>query len=303
MNASEEDIQASAAIVGLKPKSLLADTAHHFRNRTVLQVNGNLSGLEAMATGSAPVAGEGARFVSLLTEEGHLGADLYMVQHEGATLVDVHGTLADAVVARLESLGGVTDVDRTAGSRWRIFGELPDQRAAQSSYTTIRFADGRRRELGARVLRDASEPEGIDWRHARKWDGHAMRLGLLPDHRCVLGKKLFPAEAGYHRLLGASCARGPAMLDRRVLPVRIEPTGASLPDMIGAPVLAGATEIGRMLDHEGVCGIALITLDLWRQALGNGERITCMEEPALINWPSWLAAESEGRFGPAANLI
>lgn len=303
MSASEEDIQASAAITNMKPKSLAGDTAHHFRAREIIEVSGDLSGLSDIATAPAPAVGKPGRFVSLLDDDGHLDADLLIASHEDKFLVDVHADLASSVAERLSSLKGVTGVDRSANERWRIFGELPDQKGADTPYDSIRFADTRRRELGVRVFRDAQEPEGFDWRHARKWDGHALRLGVLPDHRCVLGKKIKLQEAGYHRLGAEKHETETVALQRRVLPVRIDTYSLAVPVMIGAPLLIGDFEFGIMLDHEGVCGVGLVTLEPWRQAVMAGERMTCLGEPIQITWPTWLSSESEGRVGPAGQLI
>ncbi len=303
MSASDEDIQASAKMSALRPRSLSEDTAHYFRARTVLQLVGDVSGLSAIAACPPPGEGEGGRFVPLLTEEGRLDADLYVTPYKNGALVDVHADLADGVADRLAALAGVAQVDRSAAERWRVFGELPDQKGADTPFETIRFADTRRRELGARVFRDAAEPEGLDWRHGRKWDGHAMRLGLLPDHRCILGRGIKPEEAGYHRLLGGSDNAPSEDLPRRILPVRVDTYDRGLPVMAGAPLRAGETEFGVMLDQEGVCGIALVSIEPWRLAIAAGQRMTCEDIPILITWPTWLSSESEGRVGPAGHLI
>lgn len=303
MSSSEEDIQASAAVTNLKPKSLLEDTSHHMTSRTVLQVSGDLSALAEIATGPAPEEGKGGRFISLLTDKGFLDADLYVVSYQDDTLIDVHVDLAEDVADRLAGLAGVTGVDRSAGKRWRVFGELPDQKKIETQFEAIRFGDPRRRELGARVLRAAAEPEGFDWRHFRKWDGHAMRLGLLPDHRCLLGRKITPEEAGYHRLLSAARPTETPTLERRILPMRIEPSSDTMPPMRDEPILAAGKEIGLVLEHEGVCGLALVEISAWRDAIANAAKITCMDEPALLVWPTWLASESQGNYGPAPHLI
>lgn len=301
MGASEEDIQASAKMAALRPRS--NDTAHYFRKRTVLQAFGDLSGLSRIAACSPPLKGERAQFVPLLNESGFLDADLYIAPYEDGALIDVHVDLADAVADRLDAIEGVSKIDRSAGARWRVFGELPDQKSAVTPFETIRFADTRRRELGARVFRDATEPEGLDWRHARKWDGHALRLGLLPDHRCIIGKGIKPEEAGYHRFLGGPERTPTKGLLRRVLPVRVDTYDPVLSVMAGAPLTVGDTEIGTMLDHEGVCGIALVSLEPWRNAIADGVRFFCSGLPVLISWPTWLSSESEGRVGPAGHLI
>ena len=303
MSLSDEDIQASAKMAGLRPRSMANDSAHHFRNRTVLQVIGDASGASAIAACPWPGPGDRGRFVPLLDAAGHLDADLHVVPHAAGALVDAHAELADAVADRLAAVAGVTGIDRSAGARWRVFGELPDQKGADTAFETIRFADPRRRELGARVFRDAAEPEGLDWRHARKWDGHAMRLGLLPDHRCVIGRQVRPEEAGYHRLLGGAGRPEPLPLARRILPVRIDTYDPVNISMAGAPLIAGDAEIGLMLDQEGVCGIALVSIEPWRNAIAEGVRLFCGGLPVLISWPTWLSSESEGRVGPAGHLI
>jgi hypothetical protein len=303
MSVSEEDIQASAKVTNLRPRSMANDSAHYFRHRTVLQVFGDLSGMSGIAACPPPGWGERARFVPLLDEDGSLGAELHIVPTEDGALIDVHGDLADAVTERLAAIAGVTAIDRTAGERWRVLGELPDQKAADTAYETIRFADPRRRELGARVLRDAAEPEGMDWRHARKWDGHAMRLGLLPDHRSIIGKGVKPAEAGYHRLLGGVEGPPAVPLARRVLPLRVNIYDPVPAIPAATPILAGDAEIGALLDQEGVCGIALVSIEPWRDAVAEGMELSCAGLPVLITWPTWLASESEGRVGPAAGLI
>ncbi|MGC6499002.1 MAG: hypothetical protein ACON4C_02325 [Henriciella sp.] len=303
MSLSEEDIQATSRVESFKTKSLLADQTHHFRSRRVIYLTGDLSGLSDICVGSVPEPGRSGRFVSLLDKDGYLDADIFIVPIENGVLVDVHAELEEAVAARLSGLPGVEMVDRSANERWRVLGETPDQKTATTSFETFRFADSRRRELGWRVLRDAAEPEGQDWRHSRKWDGHAMRLGVLPDHRCILGQRIRPEEAGYHRLLGANSPSDPKAISRRILPIRVDTYSGSIPLMAGAPLLAGSEEIGVMLDQEGVCGVALVEIDPWRQAIEETFEVTCLDWRVLISWPTWLSSESEGRVGPAGGLI
>jgi hypothetical protein len=259
--------------------------------------------MAAIAACAPPQNGERGQFVPLLDAAGFLDADLYVAPYDDGALIDVHADLAAGVADRLEAIDGVSRVDRSAGARWRVFGELPDQKSAVTPYETIRFADTRRRELGARVFRDSAEPEGLDWRHSRKWDGHAMRLGLLPDHRCIVGAGIRPEEAGYHRLAAGPDRPAPQNLSRRILPVRVDSYDPVPTVMAGAPLTVGDTVIGTMLDQEGVCGIALVSLEPWRLAIDAGSRLFCAGLPILISWPTWLSSESEGRVGPAGHLI
>lgn len=305
ISSAEEDIQATA-----NRRALDGDTAYHFRARIVLRATGDFSRIGEIATGPFARNPKAAGFASLLTEAGHLDADFFAVPEKGCVWIDVHEEFAENLMGRLGARTEIDHVGPANDRRWRIFGELPNQKGPETPFATFRFADGRRRELGARVLRDAAEPEGLEWQHSRKWDVHALRLGILPDHRCIRGLEILPEEAGYHRLGAAGRGKpvseahyAPIDQPRRVLPVRIEPKGAALPLMAGAPLIAGGEQIGVMLDHEGLYGVALIQLEAWRLALHGSQRITCLDEPALVTWPTWLSSESEGRYSPAGTLI
>ncbi len=301
MTSPEDDGETAA----LLQRPLVADTTHFFRDRLVLQVSGDLKSLEDIAVCPPPSMRAGAYFVCLLNDAGHIDTEFFVIPHAGEHLIDVHRELADDVATRLDALEGVERVEVFAQAKWRVLGELPNQIPAESRLETIRFADQRRRELGNRVLREASEPEGLDWRHSRKWDTHAMKLGVLPDHRCVRGLGITPEEAGFHKLGGGMWPqeRWSRPIRRRVLPVRIEPRDQYLPPMTGLSLMAGDEKVGVMLDHEGLYGIALIEIAPWRAAIDRTIPTTCADEPVLITWPTWLSSESEGRCGPAGDLI
>lgn len=303
MSHPGKDIRAGEKTFSLVARSSAYDMAHHFRERTVMEVRGDLSELAGISIGIEKGLKTGGQFVSLLTEASHLDAEFYIAPFKDDVLIDVHVELADRVAERLAALAGVTEVERAAGERWRIFGELPDQSAAETPYDTIRFMDPRRRELGSRVFRSAAEPVGMDWRHARKWDGHAFRLGLLADHRCIVGQEIKPEEAGYHRLLNDGAFPEVSNISRRILPVRIDVYGNGVPKLTGCELYGDDTCIGQMLDHEGICGIALVEIEPWRETAARGASMTCDGLPVVITWPTWLAIESEGRVGPAAGMI
>ncbi|MFM9978700.1 MAG: hypothetical protein ACKVOP_11730, partial [Sphingomonadaceae bacterium] len=107
MSLSEEDIQASARIANLRPRSMANDTAHYFRNRTVLEAYGDLSGLGRIAACPPPGPGDRGRFVPLLDVAGCLDADLYIVPNDNGALIDVNVELAETVADRLTAIEGV----------------------------------------------------------------------------------------------------------------------------------------------------------------------------------------------------
>lgn len=301
MSSAEEDIQVSSTM----RQALEGDLSHHLKTRAVVKVNGDLTQIAKIATGILPEVDGKAGFISLLTENGELDADAIAIAHDGGALLDVDLALKDRIVNRLNELQGEIEVDTSVSSNFRIFAETPSQKAADSSFEIVRFFDPRRRELGKRVIRDATEPEGLDWTHGRKWDVHALKLGILPDHTSLIGLGVTPNEAGYHKFSADNCDpsnENPSQT-RRLLPSRVEPTHTSLPSMKGSQIVSGETVLGTMLDHEGLYGIAIVEIQKWRQALDTQSKITCEDEPVLITWPTWLSAESEGRYGPAGLLI
>lgn len=73
-----------------------------------------------------------------------------------------------------------------------------------------------------------------------------------------------------------------------------------MPVMANAPIEAGDRQMGTVIDHEGLFGLALVELDAWNAALAERQQTRCLGEQLLIAWPTWIARESSGKASPAA---
>ena len=78
------------------------------------------------------------------------------------------------------------------------------------------------------------------------------------------------------------------------------PNGDTPDPEAGRAVTAGDVVLGTVIAHRGLYGLALVTLDPWREALRAGHPLCCADQQVLITWPTWLARESRGRAGPVA---
>lgn len=292
---------------------LVEDDAYHLASRAVLRLRGADARdvLQALLTNEIPVDGRAATYAALVDAEGHVAGDLFVVPDAGDLLVDCDRGQAATVLDLIRANGHGRQVEATDESaRWRVFGLLNNQSVFDDGTPYIRYADPRRHELGSRVLRPVESRESLSWRHEGKWRAHAYRLGVVTTE--VFGRvRVGPYEAALHALSALSPSRlntlglpdldvGPGLTTRRILPIRVEPSGPGVPAMLGEPVLGGRTVVGQVVAMQGLFGLALMELEPWRVALAAGELIRCAEEQLLVAWPTWLGRESTGRATPAA---
>jgi folate-binding Fe-S cluster repair protein YgfZ len=298
---------STTAELGVR-EPLVEDEAHHLKSRAVLRLEGGqLPVLQDLVTASLDGLERGCVFALHLDDEGTILADIFVVQSEGEVLLDCGGEDASALRERLVGAGlSVQDVT----GEWRVFAELPNQSTAPDGPAFVRVSDPRRRELGARVYRPAEGHESTAWRHEGLYLVHANKLGVPPGAALLRRFGVDPVEAHFDALGALDADHVPSELaarlragrrpQRRLLPFRAEPTGTSLPDMDGAPLLANQTPIGVAVTRQGLFGLGLVDLAPWRKALAEGVQVRCATEPVLITWPTWIARESEGRASPAA---
>ena len=287
---------------------LVEDDAHHLKSRAVLRLDaGRVPALQALVTASLDRLERGCVFALHLDDEGAIVADVFIVKAEDEVLVDCDVEDVSAVKERLTDAGLPV---RDATGDWRVFAELPNQSPASDGPPFVCVSDPRRRELGARVYRPAEPRESTAWRHEGLYRAHANKLGIPPGAALLRRFGVDPIEAHFQSLGALDAEHVPFELaarlrsgrcpQRRLLPFRVEPTGTSLPDMGGAPLLADETPVGVAITCQGLFGLGLVDLAPWRKALTEGIQVRCASEPVLITWPTWIARESEGRASPAA---
>lgn len=294
-------------------QSLLQDEAYLLASRGVIRLGGEgaLEVVQGIASASLASVASGSALVYVLDEEGCILADLFVVSHNEELLLECEHSAIEALITLLSTAAdarGVAVVDASAD--WQVFGELPNQSTFKEFGFYIRYADPRW-HMGARLLRPRSAAQSHAWGSELKWQGHAFKLGLIPNAHAVSAYGIEARQANLHSLglLDADCV-GEALqcdlvtptdtISQRVLPLRVEPDAFTFPTMTGQVITAGEATLGTVIAHRGLYGLALVTLDPWREALRAGHPLCCAGQQVLVTWPTWLARESRGRAGPVA---
>ena len=163
------------------------------------------------------------------------------------------------------------------------------------------FADPRLPALGSRELVTI----GSDWALANEeadsatqdeYHAHRIGLGVPEGGKDYAFGDTFPHEALFDQLAGVSFTKGcyvgqevvARMKNRGTTRKRIVPVvGTSALPAPGAPIAAGAVEIGTLGSIEGEHGLALVRIDRVAEFAQKGEALRAGDVPVRIELPSW----------------
>jgi folate-binding protein YgfZ len=255
--------------------------------RAVLRVSGPearkfLQGLITNDIGKTE--GGKAIHAGLLSPQGKILFDFFVVQDGEGFLIDVAGETAEELRQRLgfyrlrAQVEIAPEPSRAVAAAWGGRPQVPDG--------AIAFADPRLEELGFRLLvasgTDAAalgcDPAGEDAYHARR-----IELGVPEGGRDYTYGDAYPHEALFDQLNGVDFAKGcyvgqevvSRMEHRGTARKRIVRVEAALPlPAAGTPIEAGGTSIGTLGSASGSSGLAMIRLDRAEAALGSGKEVT-----------------------------
>ena len=255
-------------------------------DRAVIRVGGGdarkfLQGLITNDIGKAQ--GTGAIHAGLLSPQGKILFDFFVVDGGDGFLIDVARVKAGELVKRLAFYRLRAQVE---------IGEEPSLAVAAAWGGTPRapegaivFGDPRLAELGFRMLVHAgTSPSDLGCAAASEDDYHDLRiaLGVPEGGRDYQFGDAFPHEALFDQLngvdFGKGCYVGQEVVSRmehrgtarkRIVPVEGE---APLPSP-GASIVAGGLPIGDLGSVSGNTGLALIRLDRAGEVLGAGNAI------------------------------
>lgn len=224
------------------------------------------------------------RFAALLTPQGRLMFDLFVLGESGGAVLDVAAERREAIILRLSMYRLRAKVEIIADPRgvsamWK--GSAPG------------FVDDPR--LPALGLRGygAPPPAGAVEADEAAWDAHRLSLGA-PGPADWGVEKTYPIEADFDLLNGIDFKKGcfvgqettsrmkrRGQIKTRMLPITFE--GA--PPAPGAEVLAGELRAGEVL--SGVAGRAMAALRLDRI---DGAALTVDGRPVRVERPDWFTA-------------
>lgn len=222
-----------------------------------------------------------AVYGALLTPQGRFLHDFFVVERDGALLLDCDaGRLPDLLrrldMYRLRAKVGIDDL----GGAFRVVALPPapgEEGDAAAWLGGVVFVDPRLRALGRRAVVPAEGLEAALARAGLREDGHGRyeerRIALgVPDGGADLAPgKAFPLEGGLDVLGGVSFEKGcyvgqevtarmkhRGLVKRRLVPVAFD----GPPPPPGTPVASGGAAAGEVRSGVGGRALAMLRLDL-----------------------------------------
>lgn len=283
--------------------------------RAIVRVSGPeardfLQGL--ISNDMAKVSPQRTMYAALLTPQGKVLFDFFVVESDGGFFLDTPADRAAEFVKRLalyrlRAKVEIEDVS-TGFEVVTIWGDTsslglePVAGAAGMEGQSVCFVDPRLAVLGVRVIlpRGTSEafckatsalaaPESA-------YEAYRLALGVPDSTRDMAPDSVFLLEADFEELNGVDFQKGcyigqeqtsrmkrRATARKRLVPVRVDgPMPAE-----GAPIKAGGREIGRLCSGSDARGIALVRLKRVGDALALGQPLSCEEAVLTPENPEW----------------
>jgi folate-binding protein YgfZ len=225
------------------------------------------------------------RFAALLTPQGRLLFDLFVIAGEDGCRLDVQAARREALVQRLmiyrlRAKVRIAPDDGVVSALWGVESPPPGW-----------SPDPRLGALGFRGV-DLPAPPGVDCVDEKAYDRHRLALGAPDPARDCVPDRTYPIEADFDLLGGIDFSKGCFVgqettsrmkrrggVKSRMLPVTFE--GEAPP--FGTEVLAGDLRAGEVLSGGPGRAMALLRLD---RALGAA--LTAEGRPVRIDPPAWF---------------
>lgn len=244
--------------------------------------------LQGLLTNDVETLGQGEiRFAALLTPQGRILFDLFVIGEEGGALLDVGAEQREAFIERLTMYRLRAKVEIKADDR-NVAVDLHSPITAPAPIMGeqgLMALDPRLPELGWRLY-GAAPGAG---QHAT-WEAHRMALGA-PSAADWGSDATYPIEADFDLLNGIDFQKGCFVgqettsrmkrrgeIRKRMAPILFE----GPPPPRGTEVLAGDLRAGEVLSGIEGRAMALLRLDRAEGALSVDGR------EASVDWPEWM---------------
>lgn len=274
-------------------------------NRGIVAVNGSDATklLQGLVTNDvALLETQPAIYAGLLSPQGKILFDFFVVKTPEGALIDVARDQAAALVKRLtlyKLRAAVTITDVSAEHAVvAAFGP-----GAHLENGTV-YPDPRLADLGLRAI-VAAEDAARARSDADAYNAFRIGLGVPEGGVDYPFGDAFPHEALFDQLRGVSFTKGcyvgqeivSRMEHRGTARKRIVPVNADRPLVAGAAVMAGDVEIGRVGSVAGSRGLAMLRLDRVDEFAAKGVPLTADGMRISVSIPAWaqfkpLAAHS-----------
>jgi folate-binding protein YgfZ len=261
----------------------------HLKSRALVRLSGEdwRTFLQGLLTQDVATLNVGQlRFSALLTPQGRLLFDLFVLGLADGALLDVAADRRSALVQRLSMyrLRAKVEVAEDNGGVWARWGGegasapwIPDPRLA---------------ELGYRAYGEAPGPATADEADYSAW---RLSLGVPDPARDAQADKTYPIEADFDLLNGVDFKKGcfvgqettsrmkrRGQIRTRMLPIAFDGTA---PDP-GSEILAGDLRAGEVLTGGDGRAMALVRLDRIE-----GAELSVDGRPVRAERPPWLTTD------------
>jgi tRNA-modifying protein YgfZ len=265
-------------------------TAAHLSSRALVRVAGPdwRVFLQGLLTQDVETLAEGeVRFAALLTPQGKLLFDLFLIGQAEGCMLDVAADRREALVQRLTiyRLRAKAQIEAVEGDVWAMW---PAPEAAQGPDWAI---DPRLPALGLRGYPLAA-PYGVAIADEADYDAHRLSLGVPDPARDCPPETTYPIEANFDLLNGIDFQKGcfvgqettSRMKRRGIIKSRMVGLAfAGRTPAFGAEILAGDLRAGEVLTGADGRATALVRLDR-----AEGAALTVNGMMVAVRWPEYL---------------
>ena len=251
-------------------------------SRAVLSITGEDATTFLQGLLTQDLAGDGPFFTALLTPQGKILFDFFLVPSDGGYLIDCDAGAAPALLKRLTMYKLRARVTLAAEGGLGVF-------VGEGAGRT--FPDPRLPSLPVRRISARAGAPSID----DAYDLHRLSLGVPEFGRDFFADEVFLLDVNYDALSAVSYKKGcfvgqevtsrmkrKGEIRKRTLIVQ----GGALEK--GAAILAGDGSIGELMSVRGDRGLALIRIDRLAEARASGAPLESGGVPVNLDWPAYL---------------
>lgn len=262
----------------------------HLEDRAVLTVTGADARkfLHGVVTQDIDSLTDGAaRFACLLTPQGKILFDFFVVAAGDDFLIDVRGDSAEALARRLSLYKLRAKAAIEPAADWRVVA------SAEPLDGPLAFVDPRADDLGWRMATKGDAAGG----GAAEYHARRIRAGAPEFGADFQSEAVFPLDVNYDALNGVNykkgCFIGQEVASRmkrkgdarkRTL---VAEFGADAP-ATGSTISAGGSTIGETMSAAGKAALALVRLDRLEKAREAGDALESEGGPLSLDRPVYL---------------
>ena len=267
------------------------------KNRKLIKVGGSdaFEFLQGILTCNLDtIKNNGAGFGGLLTPQGKVLFDFFIIYSDGVFLLDTIDELADDLIRRLTFYRLRADVSLEMKDDMKVFAHW--SAAPESSDDAILIADPRLEKMGWREY-SSSSSIGSDEKTTEDYQAHRIALGVPEGVSDYAYGETFPHEALFDQMGGLDFAKGcyvgqeviSRIHHRGTARKRIIQISAEKDLTVGTEkITAGQKTIGELRSTTGKIGLASLRLDRTHDAIESGKDIYVDEIKVLVQIQPWV---------------